>query len=87
MFTFPEWADANQKATPDPLAKQIGGDHYKQFKIQPVEYIMANNLGFCEGSAIKYITRHALKGGKADILKAIHLLEIVIKMKYPDAST
>ena len=48
----------------DPLKLQFGGDHYKQMKIQPVEYIMANNLNYLEGNAIKYITRHSLKGGR-----------------------
>ena len=28
----------------DPLKVQVGGDHYKGFKIQPVEYTMANDL-------------------------------------------
>lgn len=59
------------------LQAQIGGNHYKKLKIQPVEYIMANNLGFCEGSAIKYITRWRDKGGVQDIDKAIHFLQIL----------
>lgn len=56
---------------------QVGGNHYKKLKIQPVEYIMANELGFCEGSAIKYITRWRDKGGIQDIDKAIHFLQIL----------
>ncbi len=59
------------------LQAQVGGNHYKKLKIQPVEYIMANNLGFCEGSAIKYITRWRDKGGVQDIDKAIHFLQIL----------
>lgn len=61
-----------------PLDKQEGGDHYKNLKIQPVEYILANGLGFCEGSVIKYVTRHEDKGGVQDLRKAIHFLEILI---------
>ena len=37
--------------------KQIGGDHYKNFKIQPIEYIEANDLTYSEGNIIKYVTR------------------------------
>ena len=42
--------------------KQVGGNHYKDCKIQPIDYIMENNLTFCEGNALKYITRHRRKG-------------------------
>lgn len=60
------------------LDKQVGGEHYKSKGIQPVEYIMANNIGFCEGSAIKYLTRWKDKGGIEDLKKAKHFIEILI---------
>ena len=41
---------------------QVGGDHYKNLTIQPTEYIMANNLNWCEGNAVKYVTSHRVKG-------------------------
>lgn len=41
----------------DPLKIQIGGDHYKHFKIQPVEFTAANNLSFLQGCIIKRICR------------------------------
>ena len=66
------------------LQKQTGGDHYKQASIQPVEFIHANNMNFFEGSAVKYIARHRRKGGEEDLLKAIHFLEMLIEMEYPD---
>ncbi len=56
-------------------AIQHGGDHYKQKAIEPWDYIIANNLGFLEGNAIKYITRHKTKNGIQDIDKAIHYLQ------------
>lgn len=31
------------------LDKQVAGDHYKKFKIQPIEYIHANSIPFAEG--------------------------------------
>jgi hypothetical protein len=69
-------------APEDPLTKQIGGAHYKEAAIQPIEYIQANKLSFCEGNAVKYITRHRIKGGKADLEKAIHYLELEIRDSY-----
>ena len=42
--------------------KQIGGNHYKNLSIQPVDYIVENNLNYLEGNIIKYITRHRRKG-------------------------
>jgi hypothetical protein len=56
----------------DPLNSQVGGSHYKQYAIQPVEYAMANNLNYCQANAIKYVTRYRDKNGKEDLLKAIH---------------
>jgi hypothetical protein len=40
----------------DPLREQIGGSHYSGMRIQPVEYIHANGLGFIEGCGIKIAT-------------------------------
>lgn len=61
------------------LDKQIGGEHYKTMKIQPIEYIMANELGWCEANCIKYVTRYKQKGQKQDIEKAIHYLQILLE--------
>ncbi len=64
--------------------KQVGGKHYKVMKIQPSVFINENKLLFAEGNAIKYICRHALKGKKEDVLKAIHYLEMIIERDYND---
>ena len=53
-----------------PSEKQVGGSHYKNYKIQPVEFIIKNNIGFVEGNIIKYILRFKEKGGVQDLLKA-----------------
>lgn len=67
-----------------PLNKQVGGDHYKTCKIQPVEYIHANGLGFLEGCVLKRITRHNKPSGKGvqDIDKAIHELQLLKELTY-----
>lgn len=66
--------------------KQISGSHYKNKGIQPIAYIHANQLGFCEGNVIKYVTRHKEKNGKADLEKAIHYLELLIELEYGNVS-
>tara|TARA_Y100001951_G_scaffold105345_1_gene122142 strand:- start:4024 stop:4254 length:231 start_codon:yes stop_codon:yes gene_type:complete len=63
--------------------QQVGGDHYKNCAIQPTEYIIANNLSWCEGNAVKYITRHRIKGeGLQDLLKAQHYINLCIELEY-----
>lgn len=61
---------------------QVGGDHYRKLAIQPVEFITRNGLGFCEGNVIKYICRHAAKGGAEDLDKAIHYIELLRELTY-----
>ncbi len=64
------------------LTKQEGGQHYKSKAIQPIVYIYANNLGFCEGNVVKYITRHKEKNGAEDIRKVIHYCELLLELEY-----
>ena len=61
------------------LDMQIGGDHYANKKIQPIEYIMANNLNFCEGNVVKYITRWREKGGVESLRKIKHYVDFLIE--------
>ena len=61
---------------------QVGGDHYKCFKIQPVEFIEKNNLSFCQGNVIKYVTRFKDKNGIEDLKKAKHYIDLLIEMEY-----
>ena len=62
--------------------KQIGGSHYLKMKIQPSEFANKNNLPFAEGNAIKYICRHKYKGGKEDLKKAKHYIEMIEERDY-----
>ena len=64
--------------------KQIGGSHYQNMVMQPSEFINKNKLPFAEGSAIKYICRHAAKGKEEDIKKAIHYLEMILERDYSE---
>ena len=62
-----------------PFEIQVGGEHYKTLPIQPVEFILANNLGFCEGNIIKYTVRYNQKGGVEDLKKVIHYAQMLIE--------
>ena len=66
------------------LNSQVGGDFYKSLKIQPVEYIHANNIPFIEGCIIKYATRHRHKNGKEDIEKIKHFCDLLIELEYSE---
>lgn len=63
----------------DPLTHQEGGSHYKNKTLQPIEYIMANGLGFCEGNVVKYVTRYKDKNGLEDLKKARHYIDFLIE--------
>jgi hypothetical protein len=63
--------------------KQIGGSHYKKFKIQPSQFVIENELLYPEGCVIKYIIRHRSKNGKEDLLKAKHFIDMIIERDYP----
>ena len=61
-----------------PLDIQIGGNHYKDMAIQPIEYTMKNNLNFCQGNIVKYISRYKSKNGIEDLKKAKHYIDLLI---------
>ena len=64
--------------------KQIGGKHYLKYKIQPSRFDIENKLLYPEGCVIKYILRHQDKGGKQDLLKAKHFIDMIIERDYKD---
>lgn len=63
---------------------QVAGTHYKEMRIQPVEFIHANNIGFCEATAIKYLCRWRKKGGIEDLKKAKHFIDVLIELETRD---
>jgi len=75
----PNWeSKAGAVVRVDTLATQVGGSHY-QLPIQPIDYIVKNNLGYREGNVVKYTTRHKTKNGAEDIKKAIHYLQMILE--------
>jgi len=69
------------RATESATQRQIGGKHYKDFKIQPIEFITKNKLSFIQGNIIKYVCRFDKKNGNEDIDKAIHYCELLKEIK------
>lgn len=61
------------------LDRQVGGSHYSGYKIQPLEFIIRNEIPFPEASAIKYILRYKNKNGVEDLEKAKHYIDIMIE--------
>ena len=68
------------------LSIQIAGSHYKNLAIQPIEYIIANNIPYPEGNIIKYCTRWRSKNGIDDLKKARHYLDILIESEESNAN-
>jgi hypothetical protein len=65
----------------NPLDVQVDGNHYKQMKIQPVEFIHANGIPYLEGNIIKYVSRWRNKNGVADLEKAKHYIDLLIELE------
>lgn len=64
------------------LERQVGGNHYKSMAIQPIEYCHKNKIGCIESSVIKYVSRYQSKGGREDLEKAKHLIDMLIDFEY-----
>lgn len=60
------------------LQRQVGGTHYKNMKIQPMEYLLVNNISYIEGNIIKYVSCWRTREGLQDLEKAQHYLELLI---------
>lgn len=87
VLTDEDCVEVNEKLlnlinTDSVLDIQHGGSHYKDKKIQPIEYITANDLDFCQGNIVKYATRHKNKNGAEDVRKIIHYAQFILKFEY-----
>ena len=63
---------------PRALDSQVGGDHYRTHAIQPIEFILANELPYIEGAVVKRMIRWRDKGGLEDLRKAQHEIQLLI---------
>jgi hypothetical protein len=67
-------------------------EHYHRYEIQPVEFIMKNNLPYAEGNVVKYICRwrhkHQTREGKLDDLrKAKQYIDFLLQHEEEHAET
>lgn len=53
-------------------------EHYNAHKIQPIEFILANDIPHCEACVIKYVVRWRNKNGVADLKKARDYIDFLI---------
>ena len=61
------------------MREQVGGTHYSDLAIEPIDFITANNLGFCEGNIVKYIARWKATNGIEDLKKARWYIDFLIE--------
>ena len=64
------------------IKENVSPDYYARYDIEPISFIMRNNIPYAEGNVIKYVLRHDMKGGREDIDKAIRYLEMIKEEKY-----
>ncbi len=66
--------------------RQVGGNHYSKYKMQPSKFVTENKLLYPEGCVIKYVVRHQDKGGKQDLEKAKHMIDMIIERDYMEST-
>lgn len=64
---------------PSANSRQVGGSHYKDKRIEPWDFILANGMDFFQGEVIKHVSRWRDKAGLEDLLKARHYLDKYIE--------
>ena len=77
-----DWKALGDVMKKNALGSQVGGNHYKNFAIQPVEFIAKNDLPFLSGCVLKRLCRFDQPGGKGlqDLLKAKHEIDLIIEL-------
>lgn len=72
----------SNNSTNKALDVQVGGSHYKKYKIQPLVFMHVNQIPPVEANICKYVLRHKDKNGKEDLLKARHLIDFLLEHDY-----
>lgn len=62
--------------------EQVGGGHYKGYRIEPMKFFMANQTPYDAAAVMKYVLRHRDKGGRQDLEKARHIIDMMIEEYY-----
>jgi hypothetical protein len=61
------------------LDRQVGGNHYKKWPLEPMLVAVVNNMPWAEGEIVKYVVRWRDKNGLKDLKKAHHILGFIIE--------
>jgi len=59
----------------------INPQHYKQGKIEVIDFILDQKMNYLEGNIIKYVSRYKYKNGIEDLKKALWYLNKLIGEK------
>jgi len=59
----------------------VNPGHYRKGKIQPIDFIEAQGLGFHEANCVKYLARWKYKNGLEDLEKARWYLDRLIQVE------
>lgn len=83
----PAFYEANLKA------KEGGGQdnvvlpgHYTQWELEPITFIMTNNIPWCEANVIKYVMRWKAKNGLEDLQKARRYIDMLIEKEFGEGA-
>ena len=56
--------------------------HYAKWKVEPITFIMENDLPYAVGNVIKYVMRYKDKNVLEDLKKARRYIDMIIEMEY-----
>lgn len=70
------------------LDTQVGGSHYKQYKIQPYEFFLKNQIPHHKAAVIRRILRydHPTGKGMEDLEKIKHEIDLIVEIEGWDDS-
>ena len=63
------------------MTDNINPKHYKQGKIEVIDFILDQKMGYLESNILKYICRYKLKNGLEDLKKAQWYLNKLIEVE------
>jgi hypothetical protein len=67
LTTFVDTASQDQYENNGFISQSVDKEERdKDLEIQPIDYILGNQLGYCEGNVVKYVSRWQSKGGIDD---------------------
>lgn len=63
------------------LNTQVGGSHYTDLAMQPIELIVKLKCTFIQGCIIKYVSRYKKKNGLQDLEKCEHYAKLSLELE------